>query len=71
MSRLSRCPDFPGHFIRKVPFVNSTKYLDYAGVHIFKCPHKQVSLYNLKSLLFAPSCQLSNLSALLEDIINT
>ena len=27
--RLSRCPDFPGQ----------AKCVDYAGVHIFKCPN--------------------------------
>ena len=45
-----KCPDFQGVLIfqvilyEEVPFGTSAKYLDYTGVHIFKCPHKQVSL---------------------------
>ena len=35
VSRLSRCPDFPGDLYEKVPFGTSTKGLDCAGVHIF------------------------------------
>ena len=35
VSRLSRCPDFPGQF---ASFGITARYVDYAGVHIFKCP---------------------------------
>ena len=35
VSRLSRCPDFPGQFTL---FGTTARCVDYAGVHIFKCP---------------------------------
>ena len=40
-----KCPDYQGVLIfqvilyDKVQFGTSAKCLDYAGVHIFKCPH--------------------------------
>ena len=39
VSRLSRCPDFPGQLLYdKAPFGTIARCPDYAGVHIFKCP---------------------------------
>ena len=35
VSRLSRCPDFPH---KNVSFGITVRCVDYAGVHIFKCP---------------------------------
>ena len=38
VSRLSRCPDFHVSLPDKAPFGTMTKYVDYVGVPIFKCP---------------------------------
>ena len=58
LSRLSRCPDFPGHFTQKVTFETSTKCLDYtvpifSSVHInrFHCSKDRYEIRELLEIL--------------------
>ena len=39
VSRLSRCPDFQVSLHDNVSFGTTARCVDYASVHIFKCPH--------------------------------
>ena len=59
-----KCPDYQGVLVvlyETEPFWTLTKCLDYAGVHIFKCPHYrfhcsltvlalQLSLFSIKNV---------------------